>query len=69
LFIQCDACAARYEGCCSDECKEEKNLTPDEQRERRAGRENGMMIFNKSKEHPLRKHRSEWESERDGAAQ
>jgi UPF0176 protein len=69
LFIQCDACAARYEGCCSDECKEEKNLTPDEQRDRRAGRENGMMIFNKSKEHPLRKHRSEWESERDGAAQ
>jgi UPF0176 protein len=69
LFIQCDACADRYEGCCSEECKEEKNLTPDEQRDRRAGRENGMMIFNKSKEHPLRKHRSEWESERDGATQ
>ena len=60
LFIQCEECAAKYEGCCSEECKEEKNLPEDEQRERRAGRENGPMIFNKSKEHPLRKHRDEW---------
>jgi len=60
LFIQCAGCAAKLEGCCSQECMEEKNLSPEEQRERRAGRENGMMIFNKSKEHPLRKHRSEW---------
>ena len=60
LFIQCEECAAKYEGCCSEECREEKNLPPDEQRAKRAGRENGMMIFNKSKEHPLRKHRSEW---------
>jgi len=60
LFIQCAECAAVYEGCCSTECMEEKNLPEDQQRERRAGRENGMMIFNKSKEHPLRKHRSEW---------
>jgi len=60
LFIQCEECAAKFEGCCSEECREEKNLPPDEQRAKRAGRENGMMIFNKSKEHPLRKHRSEW---------
>ncbi len=62
LFIQCEACAAKYEGCCSAECKEEKNLPEDEQRARRAGRENGQMIFNKSKDHPLRKHRDEWKS-------
>lgn len=60
LFIQCPACAAQYEGCCSDSCKDEKNMDPEEQRALRAGRENGMMIFNKSKEHPLRKHRDEW---------
>ena len=60
LFIQCDECAAKYEGCCSEDCLEEKNLPPDAQRAKRAGRENGMMIFNKSKQHPLRKHRSEW---------
>jgi len=61
LFIQCETCAAKYEGCCSEECREEKNLPGDEQRVRRAGRENGQMIFNKSKQHPLRKHRDEWE--------
>jgi UPF0176 protein len=60
LFIQCEDCAVAYEGCCSAECMEEKNLPADEQRERRAGRENGTMIFNKSKDHPLRKHRDEW---------
>ncbi|MCF8448981.1 MAG: rhodanese-related sulfurtransferase [Taibaiella sp.] len=64
LFIQCDACAAKYEGCCSEECKEEKNMPEDQQRAQRAGRENGMMIFNKSKQHPLRKHRDEWKGER-----
>ena len=60
LFIQCDECAAKYEGCCSETCQEEKNLPFGEQKMRRAGRENGAMIFNKSKEHPLRKHRGEW---------
>ena len=64
LFIQCEACAAKYEGCCSEECREEKNLPEDLQRERRAGRENGPMIFNKSKQHPLRKHRAEWKEQR-----
>ena len=64
LFIQCDACATQYEGCCSTDCQEELHLPPGEQRARRAGRENGQMIFNKSKEHPLRKHRSEWHIEK-----
>lgn len=65
LFIQCDDCAAKFEGCCSNDCLTEKNLPTDEQRSHRAGRENGMKIFNKSKDHPLRKHRSEWEQERN----
>ncbi len=65
LFIQCAACAEKYEGCCSESCKEEKNLPPDEQRALRAGRENGMMIFNKSKQHPIRKHRDEWKEARE----
>ena len=25
----------------------------------------GMMIFNKSKQHPLRKHRSEWKKDKE----
>ncbi|MCD6063049.1 MAG: hypothetical protein K0R82_960, partial [Flavipsychrobacter sp.] len=60
LFIQCDDCAAKLEGCCSMDCQEEMHLPQDEQRQRRAGRENGPMVFNKSKDHPLRKHRSQW---------
>lgn len=60
LFIQCSDCAQQYEGCCSEACVEEKNLPKDLQRIRRAGRESGPMIFNKSKEHPLRMHRSQW---------
>lgn len=63
LFIQCDDCAAKYEGCCSEACMEEKNMPEEEQRAMRAGRENGTMIFNKSKDHPLRKHRDEWKEE------
>lgn len=62
LFIQCEACAEKYHGCCSDVCVEEKDLPAEEQRARRAGRENGIMVFNKSKDHPLRKHRDEWET-------
>ena len=60
LFIQCAECAARYEGCCSEDCAEEKNLPADKQKELRAGRTNDAMIFNKSRLHPLRKHRGEW---------
>ncbi len=65
LFIQCDDCAAKYEGCCSADCQEEMHLPADEQRARRAGRENGTMVFNKSKDHPLRKHRDEWKESRN----
>ncbi|WP_428945803.1 rhodanese-related sulfurtransferase [Pantoea sp. FN060301] len=49
LFIQCAACAEKYHNCCSPICMEELALTPEEQRARRAGRENGNKIFNKSR--------------------
>lgn len=65
LFIQCEKCAAQHEGCCSAACVEEKNLPEEEQRAKRVGRENGVKIFNKSKDHPLRKHRDEWAKERN----
>ncbi len=35
LFIQCDACKAKYERCCSPECQEVIHLPEEEQRERR----------------------------------
>ncbi|MBC1184620.1 oxygen-dependent tRNA uridine(34) hydroxylase TrhO [Kluyvera sichuanensis] len=49
LFIQCSTCAEKYEGCCSESCQEEHKLPEEEQRLRRAGRENGNKIFNKSR--------------------
>jgi len=49
LFIQCPSCAEKFKQCCSPLCMEELDLTPEEQRARRAGRENGNKIFNKSR--------------------
>ncbi len=55
LFIQCPACAAKYEGCCSDACFEEIHLPEEEQVIRRRGAKRaGVKTFNKSKDHPLR---------------
>lgn len=65
LFIQCATCAAKYDGCCSEACVNEYHLPEEAQRALRAGRENGIKIFNKSKDHPLRKHRAAWQQERE----
>lgn len=54
LFIQCKECAEKMQGCCSDECKEIINLPEEEQKKLRKGIDRGRMIFNKSKDHPLR---------------
>lgn len=67
LFIQCEACAEKYDGCCCEDCQKEYHLPVEEQRKRRMGRDNGQMIFNKSKDHPLRKHRTQWLKERQQA--
>ncbi len=64
LFIQCPECSERMQGCCSESCMDEKNMPDDERRALRAGRQNGMMVFSKSKDHPLRKHRDQWAEER-----
>jgi UPF0176 protein len=48
LFIQCDECAKQYDGCCTPECQHVHNLPLDEQRQLREGKQNGIMVFNKS---------------------
>jgi UPF0176 protein len=50
LFIQCDECAAKYEGACSPECQSVLHLPEDERDQLRKGVENGPMFFNKSKQ-------------------
>lgn len=49
LFIQCDECAEKYSGCCSSECLEVYLLPEEEQKKLRKGKENGIMVFNKSR--------------------
>lgn len=49
LFIQCEACAKSYDGCCSVECKTVSQLPEEEQKKLRKGLTNGIMIFNKSR--------------------
>ncbi|MCY7420759.1 MAG: rhodanese-related sulfurtransferase [Chitinophagaceae bacterium] len=48
LFIQCEACAIKYDGCCTPECQQVYHLPLDEQQKLREGKQNGIMIFNKS---------------------
>lgn len=50
LFIQCEACAKLYDGCCTPECQTVYNLPMEEQVKLREGKQNGMMVFNKSKQ-------------------
>jgi UPF0176 protein len=54
LFIQCEACAEKMQGCCTDECIEVINLPLEQQIEIRKGIDKGNMIFNKAKEGRLR---------------
>lgn len=49
LFIQCDECAQKYSGCCSQECHDIYHLPEEEQKQLRKGKQNGVMVFNKSR--------------------
>jgi UPF0176 protein len=49
LFIQCKACAEKYDGCCSLECQQVLALPEDAQKKLRKGKQNGIKIFNKSR--------------------
>jgi UPF0176 protein len=49
LFIQCDECRQKYDGCCSTECKETIHLPLERQKQIRKGFDKGRNVFNKSK--------------------
>ena len=57
LFIQCESCAKKYDGCCSIECSEINSLPLEKQKELRRGKKNSNKIFKKGrfKEKPLNK--------------
>src|SRR5436189_503547 len=49
LFIQCEECKQKYDGCCSKECQDFINLPMEVQKEKRKGIDKGRNIFNKSR--------------------
>lgn len=50
LFIQCEDCKKKYDGCCSQECQDFIHLPIEEQKELRKGVDKGRNVFNKSRE-------------------
>jgi UPF0176 protein len=49
LFIQCENCKEKFQGCCSQECYDFIQLPLEVQQEKRKGIDKGRNIFNKSR--------------------
>ena len=49
LFIQCETCAAKYNGCCNDACSNVLALPIELQKELRKGKAKDKTLFNKSR--------------------
>ena len=49
LFIQCDECKEKYNGCCSSECKDILELPSEKQKEIRRGINKGRQVFKKGR--------------------
>ena len=53
LFIQCEKCAEKFEGCCSKECVDVIHLPAEEQRKIRSGINKGRQVFKKGRSEKL----------------
>jgi len=49
LFIQCIECREKYDGCCSEECKNIMALPEEQQKELRKGINKGRQVFKKGR--------------------
>jgi len=54
LFIQCDECAKKYAGCCSQECSDIIALPVEVQKEIRKGINKGRQVFKKGRAKSLK---------------
>lgn len=54
LFIQCARCREKYDGCCSEACREVKDLPPEQQRELGSARARRAELFNNSRKRRAR---------------
>ena len=53
LFIQCESCKEKLQGCCSTTCQDVNNLPFEEQKELRKGTHNSNKIFKKGRSEVL----------------
>jgi UPF0176 protein len=53
LFIQCESCAEKFNGCCSEECKNIIELPREQQKEIRKGLNKGRQVFKKGRSEKL----------------
>ncbi len=54
LFIQCKACGEKYNGCCSNECRDVIALPIEQQRELRKGINKGRQVFKKGRSEKIK---------------
>ena len=54
LFIQCERCATKMDGCCSDQCKQVNALPFEEQKKLRKGKGASNKIFKKGRSKVLK---------------
>jgi UPF0176 protein len=54
LFIQCEACATKFNNCCSVECQEIISLPADKQKEIRKGINKGRQVFKKGRSQSIK---------------
>jgi UPF0176 protein len=59
LFIQCKACAEKFNACCSEECKEVIALPVEQQKEIRKGINKGRQVFKKGRSENIRQQKNE----------
>jgi UPF0176 protein len=62
LFIQCEDCARKMKGCCSNDCVSVMELPEEQRKEMRKGKDLGRNIFNKSKQR-LDMYKQSWHSQ------
>lgn len=53
LFIQCDTCKEKHDGCCSTDCQSIIKLPEDQQKELRKGKNHSNKIFKKGRSEKL----------------
>lgn len=56
LFIQCEACAKKHEGCCSDECQAFIHLAEEEQKSLKKKYKQERNVFRKGRVEQLKDH-------------